>query len=342
MTILFAANEAQDLLAVGSPTITVQSGTTVRRSANTRVSFNVGVSAGNQIANYVMAELGSTYTNLWVTWRGYLASTTSTSGYPLLVFGRSGTKRVGVFGSGTTSKLCVGKIDASNSFTNLASETGTYSTATLYKFDLQIINYGASGTINLYRANSDGTGSSLIATYTGDLTTNSETALSQIFLGVSAPIASSGQGYFSELVVSTTDTRGMGLSTLAPAANGNAFQWSGSYTDVNDTATVDATFITANANNDLAQTTIDTSLLGTPSGIEAVIISHRSRAGATIPKVTPNLRLGGTDYFGTQITPAAGFTTYQEIFATNPNTSTAWVYTDLTAAGVNVGLRANT
>ena len=303
MSIYFASGESFDYDLFGTyVSAEIATGANFRSVA--RCAITAALNSGIINTSWLRANLNASITSCWITFRANFTSATSEAAYPLICLGKSGTRRLGVFGSGTNNKINISKINAANTVTGLATETGTYAINTLYKFDLQIISYGATGTVNLYRAAADGTGSALIATYSGDLTTDSETNLNQIFIGGLANFTST---YLSEIIVSLNDTRGMGLVTCEPAANGNAFNFTGSFADIDDTsgafATIDGDLVTSNANNDLAQVTLITSRIGTPSAIAAVVISHRSRAGASLPNVTPSLRIAATNYFGTPVAP---------------------------------------
>lgn len=107
----------------------------------------------------------------------------------------------------------------------------------LYKIDLQIINYGVSGTINVYL---NGT---LRITYSGNLSLPGITGFNKF-------VAANGNGYsdecfMSECIVADEDTRTLSLVTLAPNASGDINEWAGAYTDIDDTANGDTDLISA-------------------------------------------------------------------------------------------------
>lgn len=337
MAVIAVVGEKSDIEQVGNPNMLTSTAGTYRRTVS---RFVMGLYQANSLSeNRWQTAFSSAYTSLWYTFRCYHSGATGTFGYMLVGLGKGAYKRIGIGHSGTSNKLCIIRT-GSGGDTNLATESGTFIINTLYKYDVQITSFGASGTVNVYRANGDGTSSSLIMTYTGDLTTDSVTDLDYAaFQGTSN---GTGIPYISEVIFATTDTRGMGLVTMEPTANGNTYAWSGSYADVDEVDLSDTDLIGSNTDAQVAQFAYNSSRIGSPSAIEAVVIAARGQAGGGITQLTPNWRIASTDYYGTAISPGIGFKPVQAIYATNPNTAAAWTASDLTTAGVNYGFRANT
>lgn len=342
MTILAVIGEDADFDRIGVANLTVAPNTSTSNKRSTaRHSFDCYVSSGgaNLQTSYGKVDLPAPITSAWLTMRFISSLASSTLSCMLLGFGKSSSRRIGLVGSGVANKMSIGKIDAAGTTTILATESGTFSTGVLNKYDMQIINFGVTGTVNVYRSNADGTARALIITYTGDLTTNAITNLdSVVFQGINT----SGSAYYSEIICSSTDTTGMGLVTLEPTANGNTYAWSGSFTDVSESTLNDATLISSVTTGQIAQFAFNSARMGTPPYIEALAIVARGQAGGGVTNFTPNIRIAATDYFGTPVAPGTGLKPVLGLFALNPNTGLNFTFSQLTAVGVNYGFRANT
>jgi hypothetical protein len=133
-----------------------------------------------------------------------------------------------------SGKLVISKYDGS-SWSDIATESGaSLGIADVGKFDIQISDYGASGTINAYLAGN------LLATFTGDLTISGLAG----FTRVGGYGGSSDQTcVLSEVIVADTDTRNLSLRTNAPNAAGDANNWTGAYTNIDEVTLDDADLI---------------------------------------------------------------------------------------------------
>lgn len=345
MALLFAGCELQDYDPVGTLASYVTSTTLVHRRSNlVRQAVGISLLSANKETSFARKKIKTPVSSVWVTFRHFATTNSTTANQMLFMLGRNGTRRIGIVGNGTTGKFVLAKVSAANAYTTLAVESGTFLATTLYKYDLQIIDYGATGTINLWRATLDGANSQLVATFTGDLTTDGETLLDEIYLGGFVNTSATSQ-YFSEVIVSDMDTRGMGMVAMEPASNAAQFEFNGSFADIADTGdntTVDSTFISATADGQIASFLPNTARVGNFTTILGFALNHRSRAGAIVPKLTPLLTIGGVNYLGTTLTPGAAFTNYQEIFEVNPATGVRFTRNDLIAPNFSYGLRANT
>lgn len=340
MTILAVVGEDSDFdrVAAGNLTITTSILTANKRgTARESIECYVGL-VGNLNTTFAKIDLPSVITSAWVTTRFLAGVGASSAGFMGLGFGKASLRRVGIFGSGTNNKLSIGKVNSVGTVTILATETGTFTAGVLNKYDMQLINFGATGTVNVYRSNSDGSARLLIMTFTGDLTTDAITNLdSVIFQGLNA----SGTGYYSEIICATTDTTGMGLVTIEPTANGNTFAWTGGFADVSEVTLNDVTLISSVTAGQIAQLAFNSARLGTPPYIEALVVAARGQSGGGVTTFTPTVRVAATDYFGAGIVPGSGIKPVQGVFATNPNTGLAFTFSQLTTAGVNYGFRSN-
>jgi hypothetical protein len=335
MSFYFIGGEDHDFTKVGGAAVTVDTATSAARyTANSRCSLKVGPSAAT--TDGWSGSLSSAQTDFWLSAQLYASSTTTTANCELLSLTDGATRRVVLRMNSATGFIDVCKRTAAGVYTVLAS-TGVKPSIGLQKIDLHV-SYIASGTIDFYMGNT------LLGSYSGDFRTDSATSLSGFVLGNGTTNGAQFSAW-SEAIVSSSDTRGLSLVTMAPAANGNTFAWSNSYASVDETTLDDADLCTSSVTGDLAQTTI-TALSGLSSGtpaIRAVCVSARAQKGGSGPQnAYLNVRTGGNDYDSSSVALPAAFGRVAAVFETNPATSGSWAYTDLTAAGFNIGIKSLT
>ncbi|SFB02581.1 hypothetical protein SAMN04515620_11331 [Collimonas sp. OK607] len=348
MTILFAGGEDADFNRLGGVSVdTVTSA--ARRPANARCSLKVASSARGDGWQAVLSVPSSSF---WLTAQGYILDTLNTvsaSASQLMAFQDSaGVRRLALVPQ-LNSYSTLGslhwqlvKLNAAGTQTILATSSSGITGNVLSKFDV-FINYAVAGQVQVY------SGGTKIIDYSGDVTTDSATALASVVLG--EPLAEdSGNSiygitstYWSEVIAATTDTRAMSLATLPPAAAGNAFAWTGAATDISEITLDDTTQIISLTAGQIAETTVtSTSLAGTP-GIVALVLNARAQKGGTGPQnVDLMVRTGGTDYASADIALPVSLSRISNVWSTNPATGSAWTASDLTAAGFNVGIKSVT
>lgn len=234
----------------------------------------------------------------------------------------------------TATKLALFKYDGTTT-TKLAAETGTSlagSSPSVLRIDMQLINYGVSATVNAYL------NGILLITYSGDVTVSGVTSVDCV---ASSYGGSFGQWGLSEIIVTDEDPRAWpGLLTMAPNALGTTDAWSNTgATNVNPTTINDAnaTFTNATAQDE------QYNLIDPPSGVFTVkAIKIAARAMSTSGATAANLKLGfnnaGTVATNPQHTMTTAFATFEDLFATDPTTSSAWNSSDL--AGLQVELKS--
>lgn len=243
------------------------------------------------------------------------------------------------------SNILVEKLNSVGAATQLGSNfqipyNTSFPTGDLFKLDI-FISYGTSGTINIYSSNSSGVSPVLIFSYSGDTTTDGNTTLAGIDLGML--VGGNTGATYSEVICHTASTLTMGLATQALTGNGNTDQWTGSYSNINGTTLSLSNPITSATPGQLEQFTVN----AIPAGafaVRAVVNSMIAQKGTTGPgDYQMNVRTGGSDYFGAT-DPLSALNVplpYQYAFETNPATGLAWQTTDIgSAAGFNVGIRS--
>ncbi len=136
-----------------------------------------------------------------------------------------------------------------------------FSPARLIPMDLYI-NYATSGEVTLYCSGVQ------VADYQGNITTDSATQLNQVQF--SGAFSGNSDPFWSEVIVSTTNTRSMRLVTLTPAANGNTDSWdTGGVSNINETTLNTGTVNASGTAGELQEYTIGTSSF--PSGTYSVL-----------------------------------------------------------------------
>jgi hypothetical protein len=224
----------------------------------------------------------------------------------------------------------------------VATSLGTFGTTiavnTLYKWDFQVVG-GVSGVFNIFITQIGGTTVQVFG-FSGDTTTD----------GAAQPIAyhaygngNSGQlsWAWSEGIAASTDTRSMGLVTLAPVANGNTHNFdtgTPAAANVNEVFLNDATLDGSSVAGQIDQYTIG----ALPSGQWQILdfaISARMLSGSGPAHMDLGVRSGATpaDFWSPDISLSAIFAIYQYDWPTDPSSGGNWP-----ALPVNIGLRSVT
>ena len=330
MTIYFAGGEDSELTKVGVCSIDTATANT-RNTTRTRCSLKVGPSAF--ATDGWTAVFSAPQSSFWATARVSVAAGGITGTYEVFSFNDGANRRLILRTTGSPFNWQLSKRTASGTYTNLATSSVVMSAGAFMKLDVQV-TYGPSGSVNFYI---DGT---LVIAYSGDVTTDGATTLSSV---VGGPPSSVIASYWSEFIVSSTDTRSMSLATLPPAANGNTFNFTGAVADINEVTLSDTTLASSATAGQIAETTVTSSSITGNPGIHAVIVSARAMKGGTGPtKADLLVRTGGTDYASADISLPTSLSAIRNVWDTNPATGTAWAYTDLTAAGFNIGIKSVT
>lgn len=340
MAFLFVGGEDSDFNKIGACSVDTAK-TAARRTGNARCSLKI---AGAAVGDGWQAGFSAAASSFWVTGRGYFtfngSVATNLPSHMLALLDASGVRRLalvlpaGAYVANNAKYWRLVKIDAAGTMTTLATAGNMLSTDTLQKVDVYV-NYAVAGQVQVYL---DG---AKIMDYAGDVTTNSATALAGVVFGQDHAVGATAPAYWSEIIVSTTDTRSLSLATLTPAAAGNTFNWAGATSDINELTLDDATLITSVTAGQIAQTTVTTTALSGTTGIVAVVVNARAQKGGTGPQNADLMvRTGGVDYVSADIALPASLSLINKTWDTNPATSSAWAASDLTAAGFNVGIKS--
>jgi hypothetical protein len=253
----------------------------------------------------------------------------ATSVYNLVGFGLSGTNKILAVGLNAFQFQLI-KFDGTTR-TVLASEGGSSGpSGILQRIDMQVTNYGASATVNVYL-----NGVSLI-TFTGDVTVSGMTNFDCVSV-TNPTTAGLGNGYVaSEIFVSDFDTRAsQGLQSLALTGAGTTTGWTNNtFTNINGIIFSDGSPTSVNATATDQQYTV-TAPTPASFAVAAVIISARMAKGTTSTPTQVKLGYGngaaGSFGTGAAKTVTTGFQTYQQIDAINPVTGVAFTQANISA-----------
>ncbi len=288
----------------------------------------------------------STTTCFWQNWTAFNVSTawfharlswlaSSFGSATVRAFGwcdASNVERLRISSTGTNT-FKAEKINAAGTSTQLGSDFTIVPSNLVGAPDALdvFIVYNAAGTFTVYWNGIQK------FTYSGDVTTDSATALAFIR---PATVAAGGGGAWTELIVADSDTRSWNLQTLPPVANGNTHDFdtgSPAAANVNEIVLNDATLDGSTTAGQIDQYTIPTIAGGTYT-IVAIGVSARMQKGATGPtKMDIGVRSGGTDYWSSDQTLITAWYGYQNWWNTDPNTSATWA-----ALPSNIGLKSVT
>jgi hypothetical protein len=334
MNYYFVGGEDSDLKGVGNVSVDT-AGTTYRRAAYSRCSLGVV----SDLASGWQFSLGATRSSFWLTamvyWANYYLPY---QGNDLIAFYDGAVPRIKISGDGNNpGHFRIQKVDASGTVTTLSTSVGAMPNGACTRLDV-FVNYGTSGEVSVYA------GGLLVASYSGNVVTNSATGLDSVLLKAYSGYSGSGSCYWSEVAAADADTRAIsGIMTLVPTGAGNSSSWSGSYGNINETV-LDSNNINSGTANQVSQFTITpTGTIASGSAVGAVVVSARGHIGSSGPQnLQASVRTSSTDYFSSNLPVAAAYKALQAYWLTNPNTSAAWSAADLNAGGFNIGVKSIT
>lgn len=232
------------------------------------------------------------------------------------------------------------KVNAAGTATQLGSNiqfTGM-GTNVLSKMDIQI-NYSTTGSLTIYTAAADGSGSVTAFTYSGDVTTDGQTLLAGFDLGHPG----TGSGCFtnwSEIMVADSDSRTLGLVTLVPTANGNTHNFdtgTPAAANINENAINDATLDGSSVAGQIDQYTIGTLPTGTFSILQIGITARMMKGLSGPAHMDLGVRSGSTpaDYWSPDVALPTLWQSFVYDWTVDPSTSAPWL-----VLPVNIGLRS--
>lgn len=341
-TLLYAGGEDVDFYCLAGGTCSVDTAAQTFRSGWAREAYHVLGTTSDPPTNRFASAVFSPVSTLWlhaqycnaVSFFPGCDLTTASGAQMIRIMDSSGNPTLIVRGTGTSGQLKISSRTAGGTFTDLVTCSSAIAN-TLQQLDVYV-NYGTSGEVTLYN------NSVQVCDYTGNVTNgDGATTLNQIEFSA-AHVTGNSYGNWSEVIVATTDTRGMARFTANTTGNGNTTSFSG--TNVcssiwSATAFNDANYGFSGSNNAIQECTINSAVPAGSYSVLGLVMSARVLVGTTGPQhfdfVT---RTGGTDYMSSDFAPITSFTNITNyIQTTNPATSTPWALSDFQAAGFNVG-----
>lgn len=337
-TILFAGSEDIDFTISASGGSDVV-GTTVNvRAGWARGGLAIGnaLTTNNPPDGRITTPAFANATILWTHAQVLYTIAGTTSGSQIVGwFGSDGVRRLLIRGSDTASTVKLSTRTSGGTITDLMTCSASWPLAnTLSKMDV-FINYAVAGRMTVY------INDAIVCDYNGDITTDGITSLSQTdFASFSTGV--SNIAYWSEVIISTSDTRAMGLRTLIPVAAGNTQAWTpNTVGNINPNVINDSNFISSSSASQISEWTVGS----LPAGNFAVIAvkqSARMLRGSSGPQTFDFVfrpGTGSTDYNACLTSPTTLFADYYCYWTANPATSTAIVPADL-GAGTNFGVES--
>jgi hypothetical protein len=313
----------------GSSGISVTTTSTLFRSTYSRCAISGTGSSLNPIYSNVFP--GGAVTSCWITAQLARNSSNATSRLMLGLIKQSTTNKglwIGSSSDNSGNGVGLFKYDGTT-VTLLANSTAviwTNNAVVLARFDVQVLSFGASATVNVY------VNGSLIISFSGDVTVSGVSNVDAVALGNNINVGNNFDA--SEIIVATDDTRSRtGLLTMAGTA-GTTDDWSGTPSNVTGTTLSDVDPVSTNITAKDEQFNVTNLPSGTFS-IDAIMIAARMAVSAspTATQIKMGYKNGANIGFGTGATKTPGtiYATSEQLDATDPTTSAAWVSADINA-----------
>jgi hypothetical protein len=226
-------------------------------------------------------------------------------------------------GASSVNTIDIVKYNGST-YTILTSGTGLHIANSTATYDLNIINFGSSCTINFYINQYPQ------LTWSGDLTDLSISGFNAV-----AICGYNAINYASEVIVADQDTRLMSLVTLYPSAAGDTSSWTGAYTDINETLYSDSDLIYSSTADQESQFNLSTRPAGSLKSL-GLKIATRATKGTDSLNIKLGIRSGTTTYLGSTKTVDTRWTTHEDLYQVNPITGVAFTNADIDSLQVAV------
>ena len=246
-------------------------------------------------------------------------------------FGKSGTSAFLGIGTSPSSgtKVALKKYDGTT-LTQIAEESGNSLAGGPAKLDMQIINYGAAGTVNIY-VNGAATPA---LTYTGDIRVGAIASWDSFALVTDDGWPSCS----SEFLVADTDTRSMSVVTLNPNANGDTNQWTGTQSDLNESYINDATAVGNDAVG--GGQNFQCHMSDLPAGnfkIEGIKIAARTaQNGGNVTSIAVGVKTNATVSVPAPVALTSAWTTTETYYSSNPVMAAPWAVSEINSLQLNL------
>lgn len=327
MACLFFGTSTAELVPLGIIPANLYLALTTANQIAPYVKEGVAIdSAAGELA--VTQPLSAAVADGWVSW---YSQHTSASSYATMEVSANGLGLFRVTANGANFKIQYhNNTSWQNSGTQFAFTLGATT-----RFDFHFVIHDTTGTLTLYINGVEKTSTTFAA---GDTLLRGESQATDISYGPTGA-ASLNDNFLSALMVHDADTRPMHYVQRAIDGAGGETDWSGAYTNIDETGAVDTDLIQAGTNADKSTFTFAALPASLNSGWAVVGLGVNARAstGATGPD---NLQLAArhsaTNGFSASKALGTTFLPYQHVFPLNPSTSLAWTFAEVDAAEVGV------
>lgn len=210
-----------------------------------------------------------------------------------------------------------------------------FSDDTLYQIDIECDVDGSTGSFALYI---DGVKN---AELTGNTDFRSGAQADKILFWNQNHSTSSSQYtvYFTEVIVADEPTVNWRLVTLWPDGNGNHTAWTGDYTDIDEAEydTADQVDTTTAAQRE-SFTIRDIPTVFADLDVAAVVVAALAKRGTTGPQdLQIMVRTNSLDFDSSSVGLSnVAYERFQNVWATNPDTSAAWTQAEVNALEIGV------
>jgi hypothetical protein len=343
MTILFAGGEDTGFTLFGTARGNgFGGGGLAGRSTYARGGVQLeNFDASSPPTNRAETPIFATSSTLWVHGQGSFGN----GGYfldceALALRSPDGVERIVLRQSATDGVLIVSTHSPASGWVDLFTASSAMPIGVAHQVDLSI-RYAAAGSgggIDLYLDTVH------VGNFAGDPRTDGTTGLNQLVLGSPSGTYTVASGW-SEVIVADQDTRAMSVWTMPPQAAGSTQAWTpNTVGNINPVEINDANFISTPTAGALSEWSVPNSAPTSVAAVLAVVQEARLQVGLVGPQHCDFVaRTGGSDHLaGAPAAPGLIFANYFHQWPTNPATGAAWLLTDLTAAGFNLGVEAQT
>lgn len=143
--------------------------------------------------------------------------------------------------------------------------------------------------------------------------------------------------HYSQVIVATEPTLGWKLKTLAPTADGDLTEFTGTYADVDEVTLSNDDRLTTDVS---AQSSFTAASWNVPAGfdIAAIAVSSFASSDLTESKLSNFLRLNGQNFPSMAVDLTPGWLVYSDVWEQNPETVAAWRPTDINGTALQFGV----
>lgn len=338
MTIYFAGGETEAFVVSSSAQV-AESTTTAASwdSAYARCSIRLSNGSAPSTSDYAETPtLSASLTTCWVHWEWYYNSTTGNSGSTMLTLYNSSATAVFRL-QFTSAGVLQPQYWNGSAWTNLGS-TFSISLAVKYTFDLKLV-CGGSGSAEFY------SGGILQVGVGGSASMTSVTNVQKVRWNNNTTNGSNAnQSQISQCIVADVSTVGWKFHLKPPTGDSSTnTAFTGTFADVDETVLSTADFIQSSAANDVETFTGAALTLGSGT-VKAVVVSGLAKNSATGPQnLQFALRRGSTNYFSSSVSGISnGYLPFQNIWETDPSTSSTWTTANAGSASTEFGVKSIT